>query len=313
MKMLSCLKRGFEKAIKCLKFIYYKLIFIISPLSFFVVILSTIGYWYSGLNLEKKILYKNDYEPLFKIVKWFIKDNDQLILFALFGIGIGNLIFFLEKFVANRTISRLKTRLATKENENEEMTRSKRSLEVDCEKLFMSLLHGAYLALELQENYRISLYRLSNDNFICLSRFSTNQRLKNKPNRLYNKIHGCIGLAWEKGFYVIEGLSNPLTNPGKYYTELEKRCNLPQHIAEPIRTKSRSVLGSAIVDPANGESIGVVIIETLNRNISSKSKPDRVSEIRKYFENGENIKILNLMKELKNHLPELESAASRGL
>ena len=286
-----------------------------SYISFVLVFLGTFGTLYVALPLALKINLQGYSKPIVDLVKFFIKDTLHLFLYSAGGFFIGNLTFFIEKVRANGKIRKMENKNSSYYNRIEELEINSSAMELDCEKLFSHILHGSFEALNLTKTFRVSLYYLEDKNFICLSRFSKNQKHKEKPNRLYKRDQGCIGSAWENGFCITENLIDPNNNFGKYLIQVESKLNLPRNISENIKMKSRALLGIGIKDPATDENIGVVVIETTNRYLSSNKNKDTilVAKIRKYFENGENIKLFNLIKELEYHFPKLDSSSNKGL
>lgn len=211
------------------------------------------------------------------IVNWQTKNVGWVI----FIIVIVLTIFQIKKQTEeSKTIEKLEKE---RTDEMESLKGEKNDLDVKIQKLENQLskinnnsidivdIHLAYLAekMKLGSTERITLYKLINDQFYVLGRFSSNPELK-KRSRLVYKKEGLIFKAWQESkFFKNSGIPIPNLNSKSkfrrgYYKVLNEIANIEEQTVWEMRMKSRSFYIKAFKDLKNLAQTSIIVIESKN-------------------------------------------------
>jgi len=176
---------------------------------------------------------------------------------------------------------------------------------LDCYQIFSDHCILIFNRLKLTSNERVSIYKLELDHFRCIGRFSTNESFKAKPDRMYAKSIGVLGLAWERG-----GLSEaespcPVTELEKYLEFHHTRYRIPKDLARNSNMKSRAFCAVRIEDYRQAP-IAVIIVESTEKNGVPFGK------IGLHVNREEQRRLASLIDGLSSHMVSVEHAHEEG-
>lgn len=133
-------------------------------------------------------------------------------------------------------------------------------------------IHLAYLfeKMKLSNDERISLYKLINEEFYVLGRFSSNPELR-KRSRISYKKEGLIFKAWQEiNFFKNSGIPIPDIRKTKfkrnYYKVINEIAPIDEETVWNMKMKSRSFYIKSFKDLMNLEQTSIIVIESKNEN-----------------------------------------------
>ena len=184
------------------------------------------------------------------------------------GIGrlfIGSCAFLLISFVIHNK------KEMDFETQGKRLNEAEKSLDVykkiDPHQIITHILMGiSKEKLHLTASDRISLYQVTPEGFILRGRFSENESFKEKGRSIYPLDQGCIGVAREQGEFKRLDLPDPSAYRTTYYSILERDYKIPTTTAHSFSMKSRCIIGLRIKSLDQSETVGVVVVESINKN-----------------------------------------------
>lgn len=115
--------------------------------------------------------------------------------------------------------------------------------------------------LKFSYNERITVYTYSNSYFTSIGRYAKNPVYKKGGRKKYPYSEGFIGLAWQKGEFKIENLSDPIKKARGYINDVRGICNIEETTINDMNMKSRSYY-CINLDNRNGDPIAVIVFES---------------------------------------------------
>jgi len=281
---------------------YKKWFWLAASKGLYPTILSAIGFSYIAIPLElqitvRRFLPSNIREHLLYIYTidiWMLIFLGATVFCAIWG-GVGSHVtafFVKDKY----------KRLAL---EVDDLRSKNASKSIECYELFSNYLFAYFGKIELGSDERISLYKLDLDEFLCLGRYSTNEKFRGKPSRLYSKEQGCISKAWEKGLIEEAKSPDPEMHWENYVDYQKDNFGYTEDQLNNLRMKSRSFYGVRLKNTQN-KAVGVLLFESLNVDGLPFGKIKRTIHIHEQKNIGA------LIESLENHIPSIENANKEG-
>lgn len=133
--------------------------------------------------------------------------------------------------------------------------------------LFNAFLHLFSESINIENNDRITVYKVSGDKFITIGRYSPNPKY-NDFNRLEIPINeGFIAKALCDGDFFVKGLINRTgKNGNKYKDDVAKRCDISHNTLDELRMKSRFYYCKAVADYTGMNRKAVIVFESTKEN-----------------------------------------------
>jgi hypothetical protein len=218
--------------------------------------------------------------------------NTKTVGWILFIIVILLTIFQIAKQIKeSKTIDKLEKE---RKDEIEFLQSIKDNLDVKIQKLENQLskinnnsidiveIHLAYLAekMKLSSNERITLYKLIDDQFYVLGRYSSNPELKKRSRTSYKK-EGLIFKAWQEiKFFKNSGIpiadSRRTKFRNNYYKIINDIAPIEEETVWNIKMKSRSFYIKSFKDLMNLEQTSIIVIEGKNDKAFDEAEIDLV-------------------------------------
>jgi hypothetical protein len=143
-------------------------------------------------------------------------------------------------------------------------------------------IHLAYLfeKMKLSNSERISLYKLINNEFYVLGRYSSNPELKRRSRSIYKK-EGLIFKAWQEiKFFKNSGI--PIADSKRtkfkknYYKIINDIAPIDEETVWDMKMKSRCFYIKAFKDLMNLEQTSIIVIESKNDRAFEEADIDLV-------------------------------------
>lgn len=210
------------------------------------------------------------------------KIHSNTLGWILFVLVIASSIWYIYKQVSNsKTIDKIEK---DKETELNSLKDDKKELEVKIQNLENQIskinnnsidiveIHLAYLfeKMKLGNDERINLYKLINDEFYVLGRFSSNPEFRKRSRTSYKK-EGLIFKAWQEiKFFKNSGIPIPDNRRTKfkknYYRVINEIAQIDEETVWNMKMKSRSFYIKSFKDLMNLEQTSIIVIESKNDN-----------------------------------------------
>ena len=250
------------------------------------------------------------------------KIHSNTLGWILFCIIITSSILHIVKQVSNsETIEKIEIE---KTNEIDLLNREKNELDIKIQNLESQIskinnnsidiveIHLAYLfeKMKLGSNDRISLYKLINDEFYVLGRYSSNPELKKRSRTSYKK-EGLIFKAWQEiKFFKNSGIPVADSKRTKFRRNYYKVVNAFAQIEEEtvwnMKMKSRSFYIKAFKDLMNLEQTSIIVIESKN------DKAFEEVEIEFTLNQDEEKRLVAFVEKIDWDFPNINKALEKG-
>lgn len=245
----------------------------------------------------------------------------NLLMFSWEGwlFDLGTALSAMSVFVNFRersTIEALAGQVASKDAEIADLRELQRDLKaksdlgaVDATSLFSAILKRVFENLNLGVHERLSLYRVSEDKFYIIGRYSADSEYSKIVRRSYERGYGAIERAWKTGWCELEVKSRPKPNHGPtqraYAAEQQRRAGVPEPVALSFRMKSRSYRALSLRDRRTGKPLAVLCLESTN--------PKGLAQIeRSQLEDSLAWLFVVLVEALGYHIDSIETAIAEG-
>jgi hypothetical protein len=210
------------------------------------------------------------------------KINTKVIGWILFGIVIIlTIVQIVKQIKETKSIEKIEKekeiQISSLEKEKKELDIKIQNLENQISKInYNSIeiveIHLAYLfeKMKLGNDERISLYKLINDEFFVLGRFSSNPEFRKRSRTSYKK-EGLIFKAWQEiKFFKNSGIPIPDNRRTKfkknYYKVINEIATIDEDTVWYMKMKSRSFYIKSFKDLMNLEQTSIIVIESKNDN-----------------------------------------------
>lgn len=281
---------------------YKKIFFRFASMGLYPTIISAIGYAYisvpSNLQLTIRrsvpIIVREHLLRLYNVDKWTL---------ILFFISVGCAIW--AGLGSHITVRLTKDKYRKIYEENDQLKQDCESKSIDTYKFLSDRLASYSSKLSISDRERISLYKLELNLFYCIGRYSPNNAFKIKPDRLYPKDQGCIGLAWERGVFHNSDSPDPGVDLDEWAIYHSENFHLEKEELLKIQMKSRELF-SCRINNSERETIAVLVIESLD------SKKLNIKKINSILSINEITALASIIEALERHIPSLEMAHSEG-
>lgn len=154
---------------------------------------------------------------------------------------------------------------------------------------------------------RVSVYQHEGTSncFSLLGRHSGNPHWREASRRVYRAEQGVIADAWMNEETIVRDLPAWENNPGAYLAA-QSIYGFSEEAVAGFKMKPRFYYAKRITSPRSGRSVGVVVLESLNPRLASKS------EMRELFTPSGRWLLPDLMDKLEALIPSLDDAAKEG-
>ena len=125
---------------------------------------------------------------------------------------------------------------------------------------------------------RVSIYKIQNDRFILLGRYSNSNEYNKKGRDSYPCDKGFIREGWDKGEFLIYDIPK-WTGSGKEYKKFVKEhCNIDDLTLKKIRMKSRSFFIKTIENEKSDsrQDLGIIVFEKMD---TSQINSDSIKQV----------------------------------
>ena len=174
-------------------------------------------------------------------------------------------------------------------------------------------IHLAYLfeKMKLGNDERISLYKLINEEFYVLGRFSSNPELRKRSRQSYKK-EGLIFKAWQSGnYFKNSGIPIPNTSTRSkfrrgYYNVINDVAPIDEETVWSIKMKSRSFYIKSFKDLMNLEQTSIIVIESKNERAFEETDIDLV------LNQDEEKRLVAFVEKINWDFPNINNASEKG-
>lgn len=174
-------------------------------------------------------------------------------------------------------------------------------------------IHLAYLfeKMKLGNDERISLYKLINEEFYVLGRFSSNPELRKRSRPSYKK-EGLIFKAWQSGnYFKNSGIPIPNTSTRSkfrrgYYKVINDIAPIDEETVWSIKMKSRSFYIKSFKDLMNLEQTSIIVIESKNDRSFEETDIDLV------LNQDEEKRLVAFVEKINWDFPNINNASEKG-
>jgi len=180
------------------------------------------------------------------------------------------------------------------------------SKDIDTHSLFSKFIFGYYRQLGLGTGERISIYKATMSQLLCIGRYSDNEQFRNQSTKLYSRNVGVLKTAWETGLADHSVPICPIENLEAWLDYQVQVFDFERSDVEGIRMKSRSFYGIRIKDRDSQAAIAVILFESLSADGLKKTK------IAKLISAEQQRNMCHLIEALEEHLPDLSTANEEG-
>lgn len=179
---------------------------------------------------------------------------------------------------------------------------------IDVFEVFSLLLKAYSAEFNLGLEDRISLYKVSEDHFFILGRFSENQSYRKVGRKYYDRQQGILEKAFQRA-YVQEDLpvsyGDAAQKRKRYADEQLRKFRIPVQITNKFNMKSRSYRALAIKAGNMEFPVAIICVESTARGtlgvVTRENLQLRANQV------------TVLISALEHHIPSMDNAMSRGL
>ena len=189
-------------------------------------------------------------------------------------------------------------------NENDSLISQNKSIQLETYAIFSGYLKCISDNFSLTPQERISIYKLNEDLFICVGRYSESEEYSKKSQKPYPKNKGCIGKAWDLGTHEITNCPEYDTDKKKWIHFHKSNYRYTDVDLNRVRMKSASFLGIRLKD-VSGSTIAVIVFESIIAGT-------RLKKFKSKFNNNFAASLVHLLQALEEHIPLPESAKKEG-
>lgn len=168
------------------------------------------------------------------------------------------------------SIKRIKEEKADLEDEIESLQNTILRLTASAKDAWRVRLANILFNLELDDTFRISLYRYSAETrtFNMIGRYSRITKYAQVGRGIYPAEVGCIGEAWDSPN--LEAIADDLPEADDEYIAVScERWNFDEETVKGLAMKSRSVYAFTIMDALNMDRTAVVVFESTEPNAAN--------------------------------------------
>jgi hypothetical protein len=126
------------------------------------------------------------------------------------------------------------------------------------------VLYGLGNDLGLSPRERISVYVHDGEAFVMIARHSSDQTLKRPGRSIYPEDEGVIGLAWKYGQHQVDDLPDYTHSPHEYVARMADDYDMAPETVRNLKMKSRSLAAVCLPADLGVDSIGVLVVESLD-------------------------------------------------
>ena len=191
---------------------------------------------------------------------------------------------------------------------NTEITSDLSLKTVNTFEVFSLILKTLAAELGLKEEDRISIYKVSEDHFFLIGRYSTNQSYRRIGRNYYPRQEGILEKAFERSWFQADlGVSYADNNARrkKYADEQLRKFRIPVQTANRFNMKSRCYRALSIKDGGLGEPDAIVCIESTG--IKSLNHLNREMMEARFSP------FAIFLLALEHHVPSMDNAMRQGL
>ena len=206
------------------------------------------------------------------------------ILLIIFGWGFERLSYWSSEKKNKELVSRnedLKSEIINIEKLQQENSLLKSNLEQAINDKAYTWLKTTANRFEFKRTDRLSIYYIKNDSFYILSRYSLNEKYKNKHRLKFMQSQSALCKAWEHGEHInldsIPQYGNTKKAKNAYIKAMKTIYGYDHDKIKHRTMKSCVYIAFAI--KKNGDTLGILLIESIEKNRFGK---DDVNKLKKY-------------------------------
>lgn len=189
-------------------------------------------------------------------------------------------------------------------NENDSLLSQNKSIQLETYSIFSGYLKCISDSFALSPKERVSIYKLNEDLFICVGRYSESEEYSRKSQKPYPKSKGCIGKAWDLGAHEVTNCPEYDTDKKKWIKFHKSNYRYSDADLKGIRMKSASFLGIRLKD-VSGSTTAVIVFESIIAGTGLK-------QFKSGFNDNFAASLVHLLQALEEHIPLPESAKKEG-
>jgi hypothetical protein len=258
------------------------------------------GFSYAAVGL----LYSSN-----KTLIWEFLTFKRLSYLLLLVSVIVNIFFFINQKKKSKSLKSFEEDSNKKALKIQSLENKIQSIHKNYTEIFNEHLASLYFKLKLSNDSRISMYKLENDNFYIIGRYSINPDLYKINRNYYPSNQGLIALALSNGNYFLNTGVPEYGNKPRQKTIVFNFFNsispIDRDVFDKITMKSKSFYLRALLDPKNIQRTSIIVIE------STKNKAFEKEDIDAIIEDEEN-KLTSFVEKIDWNLPSLVNAQVKG-
>ena len=244
-----------------------------------------------------------------RFIIWEFMTLKRTSYFLLVMSVVINVIFFFNQKKKSKSLKSFEEDNNEKAIKIQSLENKIQSIHKNYTEIFNEHLASLYFKLKLSNDSRISMYKLENDNFYIIGRYSINPDLYKINRNYYPSNQGLIALALSNGNYFLNtgvpeyGIKSRQKNI--VFNFFNSISLIDRDVFDKITMKSKSFYLRALLDPKNIQRTSIIVIE------STKSKAFEKEDIDAIIEDEEH-KLTSFVEKIDWNLPSLINAQDKG-